>query len=107
MGLGFMPTCMGREGDQSNAAYWYRRTGKPVCRESLDEEWNGHKQLFAAMPTPRLSESWNQDVAQIASRGFLARRLLTTPLSDMLFGPYGLGSRGGYTKLEALLVVRI
>lgn len=28
-----------REGDQSNAAYWYRRAGKPVARGSLDEEW--------------------------------------------------------------------
>ena len=30
-----------KEGDQSNAAYWYRRAGKPVCRESLDAEWLG------------------------------------------------------------------
>ena len=28
-----------REGDQSNAAYWYRRAGKPVARGNLDEEW--------------------------------------------------------------------
>lgn len=28
-----------REGDQSNAAYWYRRAGKRVVRGSLDEEW--------------------------------------------------------------------
>jgi hypothetical protein len=28
-----------KEGDQSNAAYWYRRAGKPVCREPLDAEW--------------------------------------------------------------------
>jgi hypothetical protein len=28
-----------KEGDQSNAAYWYRRAGKPVCREPLDGEW--------------------------------------------------------------------
>ena len=27
-----------KEGDQSNAAYWYSRAGKPVCREPLDEE---------------------------------------------------------------------
>jgi hypothetical protein len=24
---------------QGNAAYWYRRAGKPVCREPLDGEW--------------------------------------------------------------------
>jgi hypothetical protein len=24
---------------RSNAAYWYRRARKPVCRASLDEEW--------------------------------------------------------------------
>jgi hypothetical protein len=28
-----------KEGDQDNAAYWYRRAGKPVCGESLDAEW--------------------------------------------------------------------
>jgi hypothetical protein len=28
-----------REGDPSNAAYWYRRAGKPVARGGLDEEW--------------------------------------------------------------------
>jgi len=28
-----------KEGDQSNAAYWYRRAGKPVCREPVDAEW--------------------------------------------------------------------
>jgi hypothetical protein len=28
-----------KEGDQGNAAYWYSRGGKPVCRELLDAEW--------------------------------------------------------------------
>ena len=28
-----------KEGDASNAAYWYRRAGKPVARGTLDEEW--------------------------------------------------------------------
>ncbi len=28
-----------REGDESNAAYWYRRAGKPIARGSLDDEW--------------------------------------------------------------------
>ena len=28
-----------KEGDQENAAYWYRRAGKPVCRVALDAEW--------------------------------------------------------------------
>ena len=28
-----------KEGDAGNAAYWYRRAGKPVCRTPLDEEW--------------------------------------------------------------------
>jgi hypothetical protein len=28
-----------KEGDQGNAAYWYSRAGKPVCREPLDVEW--------------------------------------------------------------------
>jgi hypothetical protein len=28
-----------KEGDLTNAAYWYRRAGKPVCSTSLNEEW--------------------------------------------------------------------
>ncbi len=28
-----------KEGDPSNAAYWYRRAGRPVSSLSLDEEW--------------------------------------------------------------------
>jgi hypothetical protein len=28
-----------REGDPSNAAYWYRHAGKPIERGSLDDEW--------------------------------------------------------------------
>lgn len=28
-----------REGDEGNAAYWYRRAGRPVARGSLQEEW--------------------------------------------------------------------
>jgi len=29
-----------KEGDASNAAYWYQRTGKSPSRKSLTEEWN-------------------------------------------------------------------
>ena len=28
-----------KEGDATNAAYWYQRAGKPVSRWSLEEEW--------------------------------------------------------------------
>lgn len=28
-----------KEGDLGNAAYWYRRAGKPVAGGSLDAEW--------------------------------------------------------------------
>lgn len=28
------------EGDAGNAAYWYRRAGKPVSPQSLADEWN-------------------------------------------------------------------
>jgi hypothetical protein len=28
-----------KEGDLGNAAFWYSRAGKPVCREPLDAEW--------------------------------------------------------------------
>lgn len=27
------------EGDLGNAAYWYRRAGRPVATASLDDEW--------------------------------------------------------------------
>jgi hypothetical protein len=27
------------EGDESNAAYWYRRAGRPVCSDPLHDEW--------------------------------------------------------------------
>ena len=28
-----------KEGDQSNAAYWYNRASQPVAQDSLDAEW--------------------------------------------------------------------
>jgi len=28
-----------KEGDHSNAGYWYRRAGKPPAQTSLEEEW--------------------------------------------------------------------
>jgi hypothetical protein len=28
-----------KEGDQSNAEYWYGRAGKRVCHDALDREW--------------------------------------------------------------------
>jgi len=28
-----------KEGDQSNAAYWYRQAGKSVARQALEDEW--------------------------------------------------------------------
>jgi hypothetical protein len=28
-----------KEGDVGNAAYWYRRAGKPIADDALDEEW--------------------------------------------------------------------
>ena len=27
------------EGDLANAAYWYSRAGKPVCRDEFSKEW--------------------------------------------------------------------
>ena len=29
------------EGDEGNAGYWYRRSGRPAGRGSLDDEWRG------------------------------------------------------------------
>jgi hypothetical protein len=28
-----------KEGDKSNACYWYRRTGRPEFKEDLNQEW--------------------------------------------------------------------
>jgi hypothetical protein len=28
-----------KEGDQDNAAYWYRRAGKHFCEDIVDAEW--------------------------------------------------------------------
>ena len=28
------------EGDDDNAAYWYRRAGRPVSKQTLPEEWD-------------------------------------------------------------------
>lgn len=28
-----------KEGDASNARYWYNRAKRPFCRESLEQEW--------------------------------------------------------------------
>lgn len=27
------------EGDLTNASFWYRRAGRPVCKVPLDDEW--------------------------------------------------------------------
>jgi len=35
-----------KEGDNSNAAYWYRRAGKPPARGALDEEF---EEIIAAL----------------------------------------------------------
>jgi hypothetical protein len=39
-----------REGDQSNAAYWYRQAGKPVARGSLDDEWRAIVHTLLKLP---------------------------------------------------------
>jgi hypothetical protein len=37
-----------KEGDQSNAAYWYRRAGKPVADGPLQDEWKALTAAFLA-----------------------------------------------------------
>jgi hypothetical protein len=36
------------EGDFDNAGYWYRQAGQPICRDSLQGEWNALVALFDA-----------------------------------------------------------
>jgi hypothetical protein len=38
-----------KEGDASNARYWYARARKPVCASSLEEEWTS---ISAALLEP-------------------------------------------------------
>lgn len=38
-----------KEGDQGNAAYWYRRAGRPVPRISLQEEWEQLAREFLSL----------------------------------------------------------
>ena len=28
-----------KEGDDGNAAYWYRRAGQPIAQDDLEDEW--------------------------------------------------------------------
>jgi hypothetical protein len=37
-----------KEGDDGNAAYWYRRASRPVCREAFDTEWEAIARAFLA-----------------------------------------------------------
>lgn len=37
-----------REGDNGNAAYWYRQAGRPVAHGPLDEEWQALVQRLLA-----------------------------------------------------------
>lgn len=41
-----------KQGDASNAGYWYRKAGKPPCQNSLDQEWSDiADSLLTARPT--------------------------------------------------------
>jgi hypothetical protein len=31
-----------KEGDHSNASYWFGRAGEPVCPEPLEPQWEKH-----------------------------------------------------------------
>jgi hypothetical protein len=37
-----------KEGDAGNAAYWYRRAGKPVRQDGLNVEWGAIAQALLA-----------------------------------------------------------
>jgi hypothetical protein len=37
-----------KEGDLSNAGYWYRRAGRPVARGTLQQEWEALAAEFLA-----------------------------------------------------------
>ena len=39
-----------KEGDNANAAYWYRRAGRPVASGPLTEEWEALAEALLAHP---------------------------------------------------------
>ena len=41
-----------KEGDLFNAEYWYRRANKPVCKQSLSDEWDAIVKSLLSLPTP-------------------------------------------------------
>jgi hypothetical protein len=40
-----------KEGDAGNAAYWYRRAGKPVASGPLDAEWDVIAEALISTPS--------------------------------------------------------
>jgi len=41
-----------KEGDRSNAGYWYRRADKPPSRSSLEDEWTEIAESLLSEGTP-------------------------------------------------------
>jgi hypothetical protein len=39
-----------KEGDLSNARYWYGRVGKPECKDTLDAEWAKIARVMMVVP---------------------------------------------------------
>ena len=39
-----------KEGDAGNAAYWYRRAGRPVARGGISQEWEAIVDALLASP---------------------------------------------------------
>jgi MFS transporter, SET family, sugar efflux transporter len=81
-----------KEGDPSNAAYWYQRAGKPPCRSSL-------RFMVAVPPIKSLPEQTSQ-ARPLA-------RLATTPcflplVSATFFAALGNGVAGSYLTLFAV-----
>jgi hypothetical protein len=44
-----------KEGDASNAAYWYGQASRPPCADTLDEEWETIARHLLSLPEPRRS----------------------------------------------------
>jgi hypothetical protein len=42
-----------KEGDAGNAAYWYRRAGRPVARGGIPQEWEAIVDALLASPQTR------------------------------------------------------
>ena len=86
-----------KEGDDGNAAYWYRRAGQPIARDTLDEDL---REALDGLPEAFREAVWLRDVEEL-SYGEIATALAIPPGTVM-----SRISRGRRQLHEALMARR-